>query len=548
MFKEIKRLICPVILIFLIFTIFIGLNYNKDKKIKSDDRQEISNLVVFGENIVTKYSPFIKDEGMYISFDTIQKVIDKDIYYDKVATKVIITTKDDVLKFKISELKMSKNLEYIDIKNPALLINEEPYIDINLVKDIYKIKLEYNNEENILTIDNIKTSDIALKYNRVNVYDDISTRANVLTTLSKINKVTVYNETFNHKRWYKVKTDSGIVGYIAKNNINIEKTQDEDNVQIAQNNEKITMFWQYGSALNTLGNSKIDGVNVVSPTWYELKNSDGEINSKFSQAYFNKAKSFGYKIWPIITNGIDSASYLPSDTSKFLNSEYNREKFIINVLALAKANKLDGINIDFEQMKVEDKDKFTQLIKEMAPLLRKENITLSVDIYFVEYISRKDMGKFSDYVILMGYDQRGGWSNEAGSISEISWVDGKVKSLLEDSKIPHEKIILGVPFYSRMWTQKNGIDVPRSKIYSMQDCLDFVTNNKLTTRLDEKSGQNFAQYLKGSTTYKLWLEDEVSLKSRVDIVNKYKLAGISGWQKALATDNVFKVIKDNLEI
>ena len=95
------------------------------------------------------------------------------------------------------------------------------------------------------------------------------------------------------------------------------------------------MFWQYGSNLKTLG-EKIDGVNVVSPTWYELKNSSGEINSKFSSEYYKKAKSNGYKIWPIVTNGIDSANYMPADTSSMLNSEQNREQFIKNMLKNCK--------------------------------------------------------------------------------------------------------------------------------------------------------------------------------------------------------------------
>ena len=70
-----------------------------------------------------------------------------------------------------------------------------------------------------------------------------------------------------------------------------------------------------------MGKNKIEGVNVVSPTWYELKNSSGDISSKYSSSYYSKAKEYGYKIWPIITNGIDSASYSANDTSAAFSIE-----------------------------------------------------------------------------------------------------------------------------------------------------------------------------------------------------------------------------------
>ena len=188
---------------------------------------------------------------------------------------------------------------------------------------------------------------------------------------------------------------------------------------------KVVMFWQYGSNVKTLGN-KIDGVNVVSPTWYELKNSSGDIISEYSKEYYDKAKANGYEIWPIVTNGIDNADYSSKDTSDLMNSETSREKFIKNMLKIAQDNKLDGINIDFEAMKTDDKKLYTQFIRELCPIFRKYGIKVSVDMYFVAYMERGEIGKAADYVILMGYDQRGNWSSEEGSISEISWVEKNV--------------------------------------------------------------------------------------------------------------------------
>ncbi|CDC78576.1 putative glycosyl hydrolase [Clostridium sp. CAG:465] len=544
--KELKRCIIPLIFTIVVLVMFFNIN-----KIKGNTNSDNAGLVIYGDNIKTNYEPFVKDGGLYISVDTISKTIDKNIYYDTVATKVIVTTDDKVVKLKIDENKLSKNFEYVDIDTPARIVNGQPYIDINLLKEEYNIKTEYNDKTNTIVVDKLSTSDIPVNYNLVNVYSDISTKSDVLDMLNTSDKVTVYADSLEHKSWYKVKTDKGVVGYISKNNITLPDgslpESNEEQVGENANKDKIVMFWQYGSNLNTLGDKKIEGVNVVSPTWYELKNTSGEIISKFSSSYYSKAKEYGYKIWPIITNGIDSTNYSASDTSALLKSEYNREKFIKNIRDIAKKDKLDGINIDFESMKDEDRDLYTQFIRELTPILRNEGITVSVDFYFVRYIDRQRIGEAVDYVALMGYDQKGSWSNEAGSISKVSEVENQINSLINDSKIPSDKIILGVPFYTRLWTVKNATEKPSSKIYSMQDCQDFLSRNDVATVWDEDAGQNYAEVVKGELTYKLWLEDKESMRKRVELVNKYNLAGISAWQKGLETSDTWQVITGNLK-
>ena len=541
--KEFKRCIMPLIFTIVVLVIFFNINY-----IKANIDVNEAGLVIYGDNIKTNYDPFVKDGGLYVSVDTISKTIDENIYYDNIATKVIITTKDKVVKFKIDENKVSRNFEYSDIDTPAKLVNGQPYIDINLVKEEYNIKTEYNEKTNTIVIDKLSTSDIPVNYNLVNVYSNISTKSDVLDILNKNDKVTVYTDSLEHKSWYKIKTDKGIVGYISKNSVTIQ-AEEKENVETEskENKDKIVMFWQYGSNLDVLGKNKIEGVNVVSPTWYELKNSSGDISSKYSSSYYSKAKEYGYKIWPIITNGIDSASYSANDTSALLKSEYNRENFIKNIREIAKKDKLDGINIDFESMKDDDRELYTQFIRELTPILRNEGITVSVDFYFVKYIDRQRIGDVADYVILMGYDQKGAWSSEAGSISSVKIVEEQLNSLINDSKIESNKIILGVPFYTRLWTIKNVSEKTTTKIYSMQDCQDFITDNNITPVWDEDAGQNYAEVKKGDLTYKLWIEDKDSMKKRVELINKYNLAGVSAWRKGLETEDIWQTITSNIK-
>ena len=541
--ENLFRYICLVVFCFA--TIFLFSYFNVAKTSLKGSKN--ANLVIYGDNISTAYTPFIQDDGIYISVDTISKVIDSHIYYDKQATKVIITTEDTVLKFKIDENKAHRNFVEESISTPARFINDMAYIDINLVKDLYNIIVSYNEETLTISIDKTNDGNQVVKYNFTNVYEDLKTNSNVLKILNKGSKITVYTESLKHNRWYKIKTEDGIIGYISKNSVDVSNNSSDkiSNSNNSENAEKINMFWQYGSELSTLGD-KIEGVNVVSPTWYELKNAEGDISSKASSKYLEKAKQNGYEVWPIITNGIDDVNYTAADTSAMVNSEYNREQFIKNLVEILKKDKVDGINIDFEAMRTEDRDVFTQFVRELAPILRNAGLKVSVDIYFVAYVDRKGVGEAVDYVMLMGYDQRGNWSSVAGTISEISWVEENIESLMNDSKIPANKIILGIPFYTRLWTQKTGATKPTTTVYTMANCQTFLKNNNLQATLDEASGQNYAEYTKGNTTYKLWIEDADSVKRRIETVNKYNLAGVCAWRKGLETQDIWKVINDTL--
>lgn len=544
MFKEIWRIRNVIILVVLIGIIFLNINYSS-----FGTKRVMASLVVFGDNTSTDRDPFIENNEIYMPVDVISKTIDENIYYDKIASKVIITTYSDVVKFKIGEKKISKNLEYSDIANEAKIVNGEPFIPISYVKDIYNITAEYNKDTNTVTVDKKDVGTATLKYNKVIVYSNISTDSSVLATLNKGATVIPYTDSLKHVRWLKIKTQDGIVGYVNKTSVDVVENNknNQNNNTSNTSNAKINMFWQYGNDLNVLGKSKIEGVNVVSPTWFELKNSNGEISSKYNQDYYNQAKNLGYKIWPVITNGIDSVSYSPDDTSAMLNSEYNRELFIKNILETVEKYKLDGINIDFESMKTEDRGIYTEFIREFAPLLRQKGKTLTVDMYFVAYVDRAGVGKASDFVILMGYDQRGNWSSESGSISEISWVESNISSLINDSKISPEKIILGIPFYTRLWTEKVGSTKPTSVIYSVKDCQAYLNDKRLTPVWDEDAGQNYVELKTGDLTYKLWIEDTASVKKRIETVNKYNLAGVSAWKKGLETSDIWKTINDNLK-
>ena len=542
-----KNIMLNVIKCIIILAVVAGLFFILNNKEEEKNNNTSSKLIIFGDNIDKKYNLFVENDNIYISLDTISGFIDENIFYDEATKKIIITNEEYLYKFKVGDKKATKNLEEYDLLNAPRSVGDEIYLELSTIKDIYNIKSEYDKETNTISIDKKDLNDINLNYNQVNLYSDINTKSEIIEVLNKENTVNVYVDSLKHNRWYKVKTDSGKIGYIEKAAVTLNKENNEENENNNNNvNEKMIMFWQYGSDLEKLGD-KIDGVNVVMPTWYSLEGESGAITIKYDKDYYKKAKENGYQIWPIITNSFDSEDINGKEiTSKIVNSEREREELIRNIVGIIQDNKLDGINIDFENMKEEDKYLYTQFLRELYPVVKSVGAKLSVDVYFTSYIDRKGVGKACDYLMFMGYDQRGEWSKEAGSISEIAWTEGRIESLINDSDVDPSKIILGVPFYTRLW-KINSDGTFSTNVYSMNNSNEFIEKYGLTPTVDEVSGQNYVETKQDDITYKLWIEDAYSMGKRAELVNKYNLGGITAWQKGFETDDIWQVLKEKLK-
>jgi spore germination protein YaaH len=311
--------------------------------------------------------------------------------------------------------------------------------------------------------------------------------------------------------------------------------------------EKINLAWQYlsQSTPDMTNVAKLQGLNVISPTWFVLSNGHGDIRSIADVRYSNWAHKNGYQVWALVTNDFNKDM-----TAQMLANPAYREKAVNTLIQYAKDYKLDGINVDFENMYTKDKDLFTLFVKELYQKTKPLGIVLSVDVTVIvknsnwsESYDRKALAQVSDYIALMAYDQHWVGSPVSGSVSQLKWVeDSLIKVLLE---VPQEKLILGMPFYTRVWQEEydaNNKLVVTSKAVSMEYAEQLIAENKAVKSWDAVSGQYYATYKKGEATYKIWLEDENSIKLRVELANKYNLAGVASWKLGFEKPGIWDVI------
>jgi spore germination protein YaaH len=190
-------------------------------------------------------------------------------------------------------------------------------------------------------------------------------------------------------------------------------------------------------------------------------------------------------------------------------------------------------------------------MKELYKQTKENGLILSVDVTVIavnsnwsESYDRAALSKTVDYVALMAYDQHWGGSPISGSVAQLTWVEQSLKKVLKE--VPKEKLLLGVPFYTRLWEEKyvsgSNTTVVTSKAISMTEAERIIAENKAAKTWDVASGQYYASYKKGNITYKIWLEDEKSIKLKAELVNKYRLGGIASWKYGLEKQAVWEAI------
>ena len=314
--------------------------------------------------------------------------------------------------------------------------------------------------------------------------------------------------------------------------------------------ENIEYKYQKQEAINTnekvvlvkaedrlLSSTDIEYIDMVTIDMYRLS---GISNITKIQNYNNIAKNVS--VFATFNNGQKSANYDSDITTGMLNSYINRECIIQSLVK--GINKFAGVNIDFGSMKISDKDNFTQFIKELTAVLHAANKQIIITVSSTQYIDVEKIFKFVDYIVIKPYDARTMASKTSGPISSLIYVEDKIKQVLEKN-IDTNKIILEIPMYSILWTERQGT-VINAELYTMNAIQSYLTANDLEVKLDKNSGQNYINYTKGITSYKMWLEDKYSVTEKSKLVNKYELAGICLYKSGMELKEIYKDISNIL--
>jgi spore germination protein YaaH len=521
-------------------------------------------LVIEGEEILADHPPVVSDGQILLPFQTVKAHLDPYIWWDETLQKVTVTTADRVIQMETDKLDAFINSVPMELKFPATEINGVLYIPVDFLASFYKIRLQYAASTNVVIIDRedailrtgypvsaeaVVRKGRHIRYPIVKQFTDQDLQADA-------SKLYIFEE---YDKWYKVRTAEGILGYIRKEDLVVKHYElglvpESIKKSPALPSGKINLVWdQMYRPTKAYLNWKIEeGIDVLSPTWFQLANNKGDFINRADAAYVQWAHDNGYQVWGLAANDFNHID----DTSMILNDGLKREYVIKQLLAFASLYQLDGINIDFENMYKADKEAFTQFIRELTPLAREQGLTVSVDVTIPDgsdtwsrCYDRKALAESVDYVCLMTYDQTWAGSPKAGSTAELDWVEENLKKTLKE--VPAEKLLMGIPLYTRLWeetTDANGKIIAKTgKALTMQDANNLMEQNNAQPQWDERSGQYVVSFTAGDVTYKMWLENEYSVNYKSALAHKYNLAGTSAWSHNFANEKVWAVFAENLK-
>ena len=548
----------------LVFSLaFIGFILSPNYKTITIYPKETTTLIIEGNVIESRDSPVYENNQLLLPIDILKKYLDKNVYWDEKAKKVIITTQDKVIKLIEGKVSALVNEKPVTINTSVRIISDKVYMPVDFLKDVYRIDIKHIKKYNLVIIDYRdsikKIAEVIQK--RVVVRNGMSIKSPVVKWLKEKDTLRVFDE---YEKWYKVRTEEGLIGYMQKKDVKITALTSSIYTEYKQEpvmppasrivKGKINLVWDYieGQTPDMSSTKKIKGLDIVSPTWFRLKDKEIKINSLADFKYLEWAKLNGYSVWPLFSNEADTAL-----ASKVLNDSSLREKVIKELLVYVKLYKLEGINLDFENLKIDDRDIYTQFVRELGPPLRQMGVALSVDVgvpggsdNWSKCYDRKSLAEAADYIMVMTYDQHWGTSPTSGSVAQYAWVEDKLKLTLQE--VPASKLLLGLPFYTREWKEDYDSDGkmignPSSVAMSMEQANESIKNNKAKVSWDEESGQNYAEYTKGNSKYKIWLEDDKSINLKSSLVHKYRIAGTASWRSGFETPNVWEVLNKNLK-
>ena len=481
----------------------------------------------------------VDGDRVYLPLDVVNTYLNQRYYWDSANQQILYATPSELTSASAS----SEAGDKVWVKDDKVYLNltyvqEFTDLDAYITKDPYRIAIQYK-------FKNIKT--VTVKKNTSIRYRG-GIKSAILTSAKKGEQLRLIEEMEN---WDQVATDDGYIGYIDKKMVGeaektkIERNFKKENYSYLTMDSKVNMVWHQvtstdANAYFADATANMTGVNVISPTWFYLTDTSGNIANIASADYVSQAHEKGLQVWGLIDNFTQEVS-----TTETLSSTAARQNIISQLVQAAQDVGMDGINVDFESLSEDVGIHFLEFLRELSIECHKNNLVLSVDNPvpedFTSHYDRAEQGRVVDYVIIMGYDEHYVGS-EAGSVASLPWVEQGIQDTLDE--VPAERVINAIPFYTRLWRTTGGNVT--SEAIGMDQAQQTIAESNVETYWDKTTSQNYGKYDIDNSTYQIWLEDAQSVAEKVKLVSKYDLAGVSAWKLGFENSGIWQVISDNL--
>lgn len=564
-----KKVIPAIIIIALIFIIggiyalqivYQHYSYSNEKADLNEyfDISGDSDVAIILGNERIGERAFLLDDTYYMDFDSVQKYLNDRFYYGQADSTLVYTTATKIITSDIGTSTWS------DSDGGS---GDEGYIISRMEGDTFLVALDYvkkytnfsyeafTEPNHIQLTTSWEDQQVATIKKKTQLRKRGGVKSEILEELSAGDTVVILEEL---EDWVKVKSADSYIGYVEKKRLENETTFSpipvtdyvpEEYTSLTRDHKINLGFHNIGgyagneTLIPYVENTK--KINVLCPTWFALKDNDGNINSIASAAYVTSAHNMGIEVWALVDNFTGGDGF---STSEVITHASSRANFIENVVARTLEVGADGVNLDFETVAAEDGQSFVELVRELSIACRKAGLVFSIDNYvpmnFNDYYDLEEQGTVADYCIIMGYDEHYAGSAEAGSVASLSYVENGIINTLKE--VDASKVINAVPFYTRIWHTSGG--VLSSEAVSMKVAKEYISSHSITMEWDADAGQNYGEFTSSDGTFnQIWMEDATSIGQKIDAMRASGIAGIAEWAIGMETSDVWDEIAEFIE-
>jgi len=517
-------------------------------------------LIILQNEIYQQNGRLINDK-VYIDLDTVKTYFNHRFYWDNNENTLTYTTPDEIIRAKSGSKKYSviKNIISTDTDTDYPVVEvfaDKVYISLDFVKQYSDLNYAFYTEPNRVVIEYIWGDYL---YTEVSKETQLRTEPDIKSPILRILPVgtslmLVNTEEAPKKGFIKVMTEDGIKGYVRQKHTKesvyktVSSSYQAPVYSSQKRSKKINMAFH--QIFNTDAADKLESLiaetkqlNVVSPTFFAVSDNEGNIKSIATEDYVTKAKSLGLEVWALVNDFDQNVNMY-----ELLSHTSSRETLINNLIESALTYKLNGLNIDFEYITIDSGPHYIQFLRELSVKCRNNGIVLSVDNYipapYRKYYDMEEQGIIVDYIVLMAYDEYYAGSEVAGPVASIGFVKDAINNSLE--MVPKDKLIVGIPFYTRLWKETAEGEVS-SEALAMTPAWKLVSDNALSAEWNDTLGCYYVEYSKDNATYKMWLEDEKSIEEKMKLIYEADVAGVAAWKLGLERSSVWNIIERYLK-
>ena len=497
--KQMKKQYMPAVivcvLILLLAAAGVGIHVVK-KYIPTKERMDLNeyygktaegeSVIVLGTEIMEERA-VTSDDQTYLPLEFVSGHLNQRYYWDSSNQQILYATPSELQMYPASQNGDGD----VWLKDGSVFLSL-PFVQKYTDMDVYMGE----NPSRIIIQNQFTGVNVATAKKDTYVRYRGGIKSPVLTEVKKGDTLTFMEE---YEEWVQVATMDGYIGFVKKKDVSSPEAKDferdfqKEEYQHLAMEEPVNLSWhqvtsEESNTYFTDAVANVSGVNVISPTWFYLQDTQGNIADISSADYVKQAHDKGMKVWGLIDNF--TADVSTTDTLSQLSS---RQNIISQLMSAAEKTGLDGINVDFETLSEDAGPHFLQFLRELSIECHKRNLVLSVDNPvpedFTSHYDREEQGEVVDYVIIMGYDEHYVGS-EAGSVASLPWVEQGIQDTLDE--VPAERVINAIPFYTRLWKTTGGNVT--SEAIGMDQAQQTIADNNVETYWDKTTSQNYGKY------------------------------------------------------